>query len=164
MLKLNIKIFDKKELEYKFIGHLVKKGNRSLAVIIWYDTLDLIRFETGIDPLFVVERVIDSLKPLVIIKKRKRGGTVYQIPYIVQNRLRDQSALIAIRWLINEARVNVSVSRKFSIALSKVILDCFNRTGAVWKKKTELYDLALKNRVYVRFLFASKNNRRRFRF
>lgn len=45
----------------------------------------------------VIMNALSILKPIVILKKRKIAGTVYQIPYFVQNITRDNAMLIAIR-------------------------------------------------------------------
>jgi len=45
----------------------------------------------------VIMSALRILRPVVILKKRKIAGTVYQIPYFVQNSTRDNAMLIAIR-------------------------------------------------------------------
>jgi small subunit ribosomal protein S7 len=148
-----------REMEFKIVGHLTKRGDKARALNIWYDTLDLIRNQMAENPLFVVEHSVRNLRPVIIVTRRKRGGTIYQLPYIVQNNSRDNSTLIALRWIVKEA-FSSKGSFTLSYSLAKVLMDLFKNQGILIKRKLDLYDLALKNRVYVRFLFPSKKFRR----
>jgi small subunit ribosomal protein S7 len=100
------------------------------------------------------------VKPIVILQSRKRGGTVYQLPYIVQNLKKDNSTLIAIRWFVKAAVNNTEIGLSFKLA--NVFVDAFNNKGSCIKKKLDIYDLALKNRVYSRFLFPNKKIKLKF--
>lgn len=87
------------------------------------------------------------------MKKRKVGGTTYQIPYLVQNKEKDNSALIAIRWLMNS--VLRRSEPKLEERLAHELVDAFNREGYSVKRKLDLYALALQNRVYTKYLFTT---------
>jgi hypothetical protein len=54
-----------------------------------------LRFKISVSS--IIMSALNILKPVVILKKRKIAGTVYQIPYFVQNSMRDNATLIAIR-------------------------------------------------------------------
>lgn len=85
-------------IEKKFIGHLLKCGNRAVALKIWLEALVILKREfPGKNVFFLVIRAVRNVRPIVIIKSRKRAGTVYQIPYLVQNTKRDVSTFLSIR-------------------------------------------------------------------
>lgn len=149
-----MKRFYFKEIENKIIGHFLKKGNRGKALKIWYYALLYIKNNIKFKVSSIVLTAINNLKPFVILKKRKRGGTIYQIPYLVQNKQKDNSTLIAIRWLVNFVYLRSEIN--LSIKLAKELIAAFNKEGATYKNKIEIYALAIKNKMYTKFLFSKK--------
>ncbi len=152
-----------KQVERKFIGHLTRKGERSKAVKIWLRFLVFLKrhFYNSTVKYSVQEiilTVINIIKPIVILKERKIAGTVYQIPYFVQNVNKDNSTLIAIRWFIEA--MHLRLENDPAERLYKEFLDVLNFKGICYKKKQDIYAIAIKNRVYAKFLFIKSGRKR----
>lgn len=91
-----------KQIERKFIGHLMQRGLRAKAVKIWLNFLIYLKRHFYNSPVkhtvrSIILKVVEMVRPVVVLKQRKIAGTVYQIPYFVQNVMKDNSTLIAIR-------------------------------------------------------------------
>lgn len=152
-----------KQVERKFIGHLTRHGERSKAVRIWLRFLIFLKRHFYNSPIKcnvqeIILTVIDIIKPLVILKERKIAGTVYQIPYFVQNVSKDNATLIAIRWLIEAT--DLRLEHDPAERLYKEFLDVLKLQGICHKKKQDIYAIAIKNRVYAKFLFLKSGKRR----
>ena len=70
----------RKELTEVIVKTLLKKGKKQLARTILYRALRRIEKETGQDGMDVLLKAIRYLTPLVEIKSRSMGGSVYQVP------------------------------------------------------------------------------------
>lgn len=153
-----------KQVEQKIIGHIMHKGLRAKALVIWMRLLLLLKMHFYKSPIklnvsSVIMHALNMLKPVVILKKRKIAGTVYQIPYFVQNTTRDNAMLIAIRWFWE--CVNLRIEKDPAVCLYKEFIDILKKQGLAYKKKMEIYDSAVKNRIYTRFLFAKSRKKRK---
>lgn len=152
-----------KQIERKFIGHLTRNGERSKALRVWLKFLVLLKRHFYNSPVKctvqeIILVVIDTIKPLVILKERKIAGTVYQIPYFVQNVTKDNATLIAIRWLVES--MELRLENDPAERLYKEFLDVLKEQGICYKKKQDIYATAIKNRVYAKFLFLKPGKKR----
>ena len=59
----------------KFINTVMRDGKRSTAEHILYKSFDIIKERTGDDPLKVVKKALDNLKPRLGMKSRRVGGS-----------------------------------------------------------------------------------------
>lgn len=153
-----------KQVEQKFIGHIMRKGLRAKALAIWMRLLLLLKMHFYKSPIkisvsSVIINALNILKPVVILKKRKIAGTVYQIPYFVQNITRDNAMLIAIRWFLE--CVDQRIEKDPAVCLYREFIDVLKKQGLAYKKKMEIYESAVKNRIYTRFLFAKSKKKRK---
>jgi len=159
LIKMNFK-----QVEQKFIGHLMRRGLRAKALAVWLRVLLLLKMhfyksKIKFNVPSLIMKALDIIRPVVILKKRKIAGTVYQIPYFVQNMTRDNATLIAIRWFLES--VNLRMEKDPAIRVYKEFLDIFKKQGFCYKKKMEVYDSAVKNRIYTRFLFSKSKKRKK---
>jgi small subunit ribosomal protein S7 len=76
------------------------------------------------------------------VKSRRVGGTTYQVPLEIPFE-RQQS--LAFRWLLTAAR-----ARRGSMQgnLAAEIIDAYNNTGTVVKKKDDTHRMAQANRAF----------------
>ena len=77
------------------------------------------------------------------MKSRRVGGATYQVP--VEISFERQQAL-AFRWMVNAARNRKGVP--MNEALADEIVDAYNNTGGVVKKKEEVHRMAQANRAF----------------
>src|ERR671916_1764546 len=78
-------------------NRLMTRGKRTLAEGIVYEALKKVADKTGKDPLPLLKKAIDNIKPLLEVKSRRVGGATYQVPIEVPPR---RGTTLAIRWLV----------------------------------------------------------------
>ena len=127
----------------KFVNVLMTSGKKAVAERIIYSAFDQVQGKSGKDPIEVFSVALDNLKPLVEVKSRRVGGATYQVPIEVAFE-RQQS--LAFRWVVNAAS-----SRKgtpIADALANELIDAYNNTGSVVKKREETHKMAQANRAF----------------
>ena len=86
----------------KFINHLMKKGKKSVAQKIFYDSFKILKkTDKDKDPLEIFDQAIKNVSPFVEVKSRRIGGAHYQVPREVRG---ERKITLAIRWLIQAAK------------------------------------------------------------
>ncbi len=135
------------KLVTKLINRVMVDGKRALAEGIVYDALADIGGRTqGGDPLSVVERAVDNVKPSLEVKSRRVGGATYQVPVEVRD---VRSRTLALRWMVDYARIR----REPSMAqrLAGELLDASNGVGAAVKRKEDTHKMAEANRAFAHY-------------
>ncbi|MEJ5186665.1 MAG: 30S ribosomal protein S7, partial [Candidatus Geothermincolales bacterium] len=67
-------------LVQQYINKVMKDGKKSLAEKIVYGALDIIQKKTGSDPLAVLRKATDNVRPVLEVRSRRVGGASYQVP------------------------------------------------------------------------------------
>ena len=62
------------------ISRVLLHGKHSVAQRIVYSTLQIIETRTEEDPLQILEKALRNVTPIVEVKSRRIGGSIYQIP------------------------------------------------------------------------------------
>ena len=127
----------------KFTNSLMLDGKKSVAEIILYGALDLVKEKTGTEPLKMFHEALDNIKPAIEVRSRRVGGATYQVPVEVRSERRQA---LAIRWMIETARKrseNTMIER-----LSGEILDAANNRGAAVKKREDTHKMAEANKAF----------------
>jgi small subunit ribosomal protein S7 len=124
----------------------MKRGKRSLAQHVLYDTFKIVEDKVGKPPLEVFNKAIENIKPELEVKSRRVGGATYQVPVEVRP---ERRVALAIRWLIiyASARSGHSMSEK----LAGELIDAFNNTGAAIKKKEDTRRMAEANKAFAHY-------------
>lgn len=129
-------------------NRLMKKGKKTLAYKILYLSLEQIRQKTKQDALIILEQAIRNATPLVEVKARRIGGSVYQVPREVETH-RGQS--LAIRWILTACRKRSGKS--MVVKLTNEVLDAAKQTGEAIKKREETHRMADANKAFARYRF-----------
>ncbi|MBI3252717.1 MAG: 30S ribosomal protein S7 [Candidatus Omnitrophica bacterium] len=128
----------------RFVNMLMEEGKKWNAERIVYGSLDIVAQKTQkADPIEVLTKAIDNVRPLLELKSRRVGGATYQIPVEVRG---DRGASLALRWIRNAAR-----SRKgkpMQQRLADEILDAYHGQGTAVKKREEIHKMAEANRAF----------------
>ena len=130
----------------KFINGLMNKGKKSIAERIFYKAMELIEERTKQEPLPVFEKAMKTVGPIVMVRSRRVGGSVYQVPSEVRD---DQQRAFAIRWLIIAARArseNTMIER-----LGNELIAASKGEGAAVRRKEETYRMADANRAFAHY-------------
>lgn len=134
------------KLVARLINRLMVDGKRGKASTILYKAFDLIKEETGNDPMEVFEQAIKNLMPVLEVRSRRVGGSNYQVPIEVRP---ERRTTLALRWLVNYARLrgeNTMVER-----LGREIMDAANNTGAAVRKREEIHNMAEANKAFAHY-------------
>ena len=126
------------------INLIMERGKRTLAQRIVYTAFQKVseKLEKG-DPVDLVMGALENTRPKLEVKSRRVGGATYQVPVEVSFE-RQQS--LAFRWMVSSARKRKGVP--MAEALADEIVDAYNNTGAVVKKKEEMHRMAQANRAF----------------
>ena len=128
------------------INHVMRSGKKSVAQGIVYGALDTISEKTGQDPLEVLSKAIDNVKPRVEVKSRRVGGATYQVPVEVS---RKRQLALAMRWLLQYSKARKGMPMKQALALE--LIDAFNEHGSAVKKRDDTHKMAQANRAFAHY-------------
>ncbi len=130
----------------QIINKVLLDGKKETARSIVYGALEIVERRVGQDPLTVLKRAIDNIRPSVEVRSRRVGGSSYQVPVEVRPK---RANSLAIRWLVNFARKrkeNTMVER-----LANEILDASNNTGTAVKRREDIHKMAESNKAFAHY-------------
>jgi small subunit ribosomal protein S7 len=130
----------------RLINHVMGKGKKSVAEGIVYGMLETIREQTKEDPLEVLVRAIDNIKPKVEVRSRRVGGMTYQVPVEVGS---ERQLALALRWLLQFARDRKAVSMKRALAME--VADAFKNEGNAIRKRDDTHKMAQANKAFAHY-------------
>ena len=130
----------------KLINSIMLDGKKGVAQKIVYDAFDMIKEQTGEDPVEVFEKAMNNIMPQVEVKARRVGGANYQVPIEVKPERRQT---LGLRWLTAYTRARGE--RTMSERLAKELMDASNGTGASVKKKEDTHRMAEANRAFAHY-------------
>ena len=134
------------ELVAKIINYVMERGKKTTAERIVYGALDTITDKMSEDPLEVLIRAVDNMKPRVEVKSRRVGGATYQVPVEVH---RDRQLALAIRWMITSSKGRRGIPMQRAVAME--LMDAYNNQGAVIKKKDDTHRMAQANKAFAHY-------------
>ena len=126
-----------------FINRVMKRGKKSVATRLMYDTFDLIEKQSKKDPLEVFRQAMKNVSPMMEVKPRRVGGATYQVPMEVDA---DRQFALATRWILASAKARSG--RSFSERLAGELMDAYNNTGPAIRKRDETHKMAEANRAF----------------
>ena len=130
----------------QIINKVLLKGKKGAARRIVYTAMETVEKRTGSDPLPVLKRAIDNIRPQMEVRTRRVGGSSYQVPVEVRPR---RAQTLSVRWLVEFARKR----RENTMAerLANEILDAANRTGAAVKRREDIHKMAESNKAFAHY-------------
>ncbi len=134
------------ELVARVINYVMRAGKKSTAERIIYGAMNQIQEKSSQDPLGVLIRAVDNIKPRVEVKSRRVGGATYQVP--VEISARRQLAL-ALRWLVQYSSARRGMPMEQAIALE--LLDAYNNQGGCIKKREDTHKMAQANKAFAHY-------------
>jgi small subunit ribosomal protein S7 len=130
----------------RFIGRLMKRGKKSLALRILYEAFDLIEKESKQDPVQVMSQAMQNVTPLLSVKPRRVGGATYQVPLEVPP---NHGEALASRWILAAARARKAMPMGRRLALE--LMDAAKREGTAVKRREDLHRMAEANRAFAHY-------------
>lgn len=126
------------------VNMVMERGKKSLAYRIVYAAFERVSEKLGKgDPVDILLGALENAQPKIELKGRRVGGATYQVPLEI-NHERQQS--LAIRWMVAMALAKKGVP--MAEALAGEIVDAFNNTGSVVRKKEEMHRMAQANKAF----------------
>lgn len=128
----------------KFINNMMYQGKKATAQRMFYGALEEIKSKVqGEEPMNVVKKAIENVKPSIEVRSRRVGGATYQVPTDVRPSRR---LSLAMRWLIEYSRARGE--KDYSKRLASEIIDAFNNRGNAIKKKEDVHKMAEANKAF----------------
>ncbi len=130
----------------KLINKLMYDGKKQTSERIIYGAFDIVKEQTGEEPLDVFNKAMENIMPVLEVKSQRIGGANYQIPMEVSE-IRKET--LALRWLVNYSRLRNEKSME--LRLAKELMDAANGTGASVKKKDDTHRMAEANKAFAHY-------------
>ncbi|KXU34922.1 30S ribosomal protein S7 [Cephaloticoccus capnophilus] len=130
------------------VAHLVnvvmKDGKKNTAQRIVYGAFEKVseKLDKG-NPVDLLLGAMENTRPRLEVKSRRVGGATYQVPVEISF---ERQESVALRWLV--AAANNRKAMPMRDALAAEIVDAYNNTGVVVKKKDDTHRMAQANRAF----------------
>jgi len=126
------------------VNAVMQSGKKALAQRIVYGAIEKMaeKLEKG-NPVELVLGALENIRPKIEVKSRRVGGATYQVPIEVPFE-RQQS--LAFRWVVKAASARKGAP--MSESLASELIDAYNNTGSVVKKREETHKMAQANRAF----------------
>ena len=126
------------------VNAVMQSGKKALAQRIVYGAIEKMaeKLEKG-NPVDLVLGALENIRPKIEVKSRRVGGATYQVPIEVPFE-RQQS--LAFRWVVKAASARKGAPMADSLATE--LIDAYDNTGSVVKKREETHKMAQANRAF----------------
>jgi len=126
------------------VNAVMQSGKKALAQRIVYGAIEKMaeKLEKG-NPVDLVLGALENIRPKIEVKSRRVGGATYQVPIEVPFE-RQQS--LAFLWVVKAASARKGAPMADSLATE--LIDAYNNTGSVVKKREETHKMAQANRAF----------------
>ena len=130
------------------INKVLQRGKRTVAERIVYSALEQVAAKTESDPVAVLKRAVENVRPELEVRSRRVGGATYQVPVDVRPR---RATTLAIRWLTGYAKARRE--KTMADRLANEILDASNGIGAAAKRREDMHKMAESNKAFAHYLW-----------
>jgi small subunit ribosomal protein S7 len=136
------------ELVHYLINIVMWRGKKNAARKIVYEALSVLEKRAGSQDkaLDMFEKAYDQVVPLVEVRSRRVGGSVYQIPREVNPQ---RKRALAMRWLIQAA--STRSQKTMGLRLGAELLEAYEGRGGALKKRLDVHKMAEANRAFSHF-------------
>jgi small subunit ribosomal protein S7 len=135
------------ELVGRLVAYVMQRGKKSVSESIVYGAMDEITEKMpGENPLEVVARAIDNIKPRVEVRSRRVGGATYQVPVEVNSR---RQMALALRWLVlySQSRKGMCMQK----AIAAELMEAYRNQGNAVKKRDDTHKMAQANKAFAHY-------------
>ena len=130
----------------RFVNIIMKGGEKSIAERIVYSAISEASKVLRQDPLEVLSKSVENVRPMVEVKSRRVGGATYQVPVEVKPY---RSVSLALKWI-----KTAFLSRGKGGAINNLkleLLDAYTGKGAAVKKRDDCYKMAESNKAFAHY-------------
>lgn len=131
----------------KLTNVVMVKGKKTVAEKVVYGAFDAVaKRKPSPNPLEILQRAVDNVKPRLEVKPRRVGGATYQVPMEVPS---DRQNALALRWLVKFAGARKGIPMRQ--ALAGEILDAYRGQGSAIRRRDEVHKMAQSNKAFAHF-------------
>jgi small subunit ribosomal protein S7 len=130
----------------QMINKVLWGGKKGAARRIVYGAMEIIEKRSGSDPVLLLKKAMDNVRPQLEVRSRRVGGSSYQVPVEVRAR---RAQTLAVRWLVEFARRRKEPT--MAMRLANEVLDAANRTGAAVKRREDIHKMAESNKAFAHY-------------
>ena len=130
----------------KLVNSIMLDGKKGVAQKVVYGAFDIVKEQTGKEPLEVFATAMENVMPSLEVKARRVGGATYQVPMEVRPERRQT---LALRWLTAYSRKRSE--RTMKERLAGELMDAANNLGSAVKKREEMHKNAEANKAFAHF-------------
>ncbi len=130
----------------QLINKVLLDGKKSTAEAIVYGALEGVREKSGQDPVVVLKRALDNIRPALEVRSRRVGGATYQVPVDVRP---VRATTLSLRWLVDFSRQRRE--KTMTERLMNEILDASNGLGAAVKRREDMHKMAESNKAFAHY-------------
>jgi small subunit ribosomal protein S7 len=130
----------------QLINRVMRQGKKSVSEKTVYEALNIIGQREGVDPVQMLQKAVENVRPLLEVRSRRVGGATYQVPVEVKTR---RGRTLAVRWIVTFARTRRE--KTMAERLAGEVMDAAERTGQSVKKKEDLHRMAEANKAFAHY-------------
>ena len=131
----------------RLVSTVMDRGKKSLAQRIVYSAFDEIAEKNpNANPLEILQRAVDNVRPRLEVKARRVGGATYKVPLEVPG---DRQLSLAMRWLVDLADARKGIPMREALATE--IMDAYQGQGNAIRKRDEVHKMAQANKAFAHF-------------
>ena len=130
----------------KLINGIMLDGKKGTAQKILYRSLEIVKEKTNSDPIEVLNKAFDNIRPALEIRSRRIGGSNYSVPTEVRE---ERANALMLRWLIQYAKNRPG--KGMAEKLAAEIIDASNGVGGAVKKREDTHKMAEANKAYAHY-------------
>jgi small subunit ribosomal protein S7 len=130
----------------QLINKILLDGKKSVAEAIVYDALAGVKEKSGQDPVTLLKRALENIRPQLEVRSRRVGGATYQVPVDVRP---VRQTTLALRWLVDFSRQRRE--KTMTERLMNEILDASNGLGAAVKRREDMHKMAESNKAFAHY-------------
>jgi len=128
------------------VNKILVAGKKGLAERIVYGALEGVASKSGQEPVMVLKKALDNVRPTLEVRSRRVGGSTYQVPVEVKPH---RANTLALRWLSSYAKARRE--KTMTERLMNEILDASNGLGAAVKRREDTHKMAESNKAFAHY-------------
>ena len=130
----------------QLINKVLLDGKKATAERIVYGAFDMVKEKTDQEPVAVLKRALDNIRPSLEVRSRRVGGATYQVPVEVKP---GRANTLSLRWLTDFSRARRE--KTMAERLANEILDASNGLGASVKRREDTHKMAEANKAFAHY-------------
>ena len=127
-------------------GNLFRDGKRHASARVVFSVSRNLKKQEKLPVSVVLRSAFANAYPYVVMRSKKVGGSIYQIPVHLNE---DKQNKVAVKWILTCC--GTKLGNRLAAIQSELLSATANEGLAVQKKKT-LHNLAVSNRAYIKYL------------